>query len=147
VAEPKTLGADFLAVHEDPAVVPIAGGRVVEGGQSRKVSRAQPAEGRRSLRVRAVLPEKDVLAQVLAGDDRQVALVDDPLRDERAFRSMGTDGSEVLPSSWFMSTVKVPSPLSYAPSPSGIPTMRYPLTESPVVMMDFVMSPACERTT
>jgi hypothetical protein len=60
---------------------------------------------------------------------------------------MGTDGSEVLPSSWFMSTVKVPSPLSYAPSPSGIPTMRYPLTESPVVMMDFVMSPACERTT
>jgi hypothetical protein len=35
--------------------------------------------------------------------------------------------------SWFISTVKVPSPLSKAPSPSGMPAIRYPFTTSPAV--------------
>ena len=56
-------------------------------------------------------------------------------------------------SSWFSSTVNVPSPLSNAPSPSGIPTMRYgvpsgfALTESPTVRIDFVTTPGSDRTT
>jgi hypothetical protein len=37
---------------------------------------------------------------------------------------MGSD-SVALVSSWFMNSVLVPSPFGYAPSPSGIPTMRY----------------------
>jgi hypothetical protein len=53
--------------------------------------------------------------------------------------------------SWFMSTVNVPSPLSKAPRPSGMPAMRYvppaaPCTESPVVSIDLKTTPACERT-
>ena len=56
-------------------------------------------------------------------------------------------------SSWFMSTVNVPLPLSKAPRPSGIPTMRYgvpsgfALTESPTVRIDFVTTPSSDRTT
>ncbi len=53
----------------------------------------------------------------------------------------------VAPSSWLMRTVNVPSPSSYAPSPSGMPTMRYPFpAESPTVITDFVTTPGCERT-
>lgn len=37
--------------------------------------------------------------------------------------------------SWFMSTVNVPSPLSKAPSPSGVPAIWYVPTLSPVVMI------------
>src|SRR4029453_11679583 len=59
----------------------------------------------------------------------------------------------VLDSSWFIRTVNVPSPLSKAPSPSGIPTIRYGvpsglrLTVSPTVNTDLVTTPGCERTT
>jgi hypothetical protein len=49
----------------------------------------------------------------------------------------------VAVSSWFMSTVMVPSPLSKAPRPSGMPAIRYsslPLfflfTASPAVRID-----------
>ena len=56
-------------------------------------------------------------------------------------------------SSWFMTTVNVPLPLSKAPRPSGIPTMRYGVpsgfafTESPTVRIDFVTTPGSDRTT
>src|SRR6266542_2225307 len=53
-----------------------------------------------------------------------------------------------LPSSWFIRTVKVPSPLANAPRPSGIPTIRYGVipsglvfTESPTVRIDRVTTP------
>ena len=55
-------------------------------------------------------------------------------------------------SSWFMSNVNVPSPLSNAPSPSGMPTMRYGLrsglvlTVSPVVKRALVVMPAAVGT-
>src|SRR5262245_37114296 len=58
----------------------------------------------------------------------------------------------LLGSSWFITTVNVPSPLSNAPNPSGIPTNRYGvpsglvLTESPTVNIDFVTTPGSERT-
>jgi hypothetical protein len=59
----------------------------------------------------------------------------------------------VLPSSWFMSSVNVPFPLSNAPRPSGMPTMRYGVpsgfrfTESPTVRIDFVTTPGSDLST
>jgi len=47
----------------------------------------------------------------------------------------------VAPSSWFTSRVNVPSPLSNAPIPSGMPTRRYPPTLSPTVRIDVVLTP------
>ena len=55
----------------------------------------------------------------------KVLFVDDPLRDERALGAVSAGRRpRVLPSSWFISSVNVPSPLSNAPRPSGMPTMR-----------------------
>src|SRR4030095_4964050 len=60
---------------------------------------------------------------------------------------------DVFVSSWFINTVKVPSPLSNAPSPSGIPTIRYGvpsgllLTESPTVRSASVETPGAEGST
>ena len=57
------------------------------------------------------------------------------------------------PSSWFISTVNVPSPLSNAPRPSGMPTIRYGVpsglsfTLSPADRMAVVVTPFIVRTT
>ena len=52
-----------------------------------------------------------------------------------------------------MSSVNVPFPLSNAPRPSGMPTMRYGVpsgfrfTESPTVRIDFVTTPGSDLST
>src|SRR5262245_50793849 len=55
--------------------------------------------------------------------------------------------------SWFISRVKVPSPLSNAPRPSGMPTIRYGVTPSgllftlsPTVMIEVSSTPAAVGT-
>src|SRR5262245_10576055 len=53
----------------------------------------------------------------------------------------------VLPSSWFITTVNVPSPLSNAPRPSGMPTIRYVPTVSPTETIDSVSTAATDGNT
>src|SRR5262249_41191971 len=50
--------------------------------------------------------------------------------------------------SWFIRTVNVPSPLSNAPSPSGVPAVRYPFAAaSPAEMMAVVVTDGLVGTT
>src|SRR5262245_15482383 len=54
---------------------------------------------------------------------------------------------EVLTSSWFINNVNVPSPLSNAPRPSGMPTIRNPSTESPTLRIDVVSTDGIDGNT
>jgi len=65
VGEPAALGvgAVLFAVHEDPAVVALAGRRVVERRDRRQVGRAQPRQRR------VAVDQDEVLDQIAAFED------------------------------------------------------------------------------
>jgi hypothetical protein len=98
MGEGAPLGADLLAVHEDPPVVALAGRGVEERREGRQVRRAQPSE--RDARGRGVVggcarvPGGDLMDQVLGGDDGEIVLADRPLGDEGGRRPVRADGAD-----------------------------------------------------
>ena len=129
MGEGASLGADLLAAHEQAPVVALAGSRVVERGARGQIRGAhasqRDARGWGVVRGRARVPGRDLPDQIPGAHDGEVALADRPPRVEGALGPVRTHGADGAAELMVHEHRERPSPLSKAPRPSGIPTMRY----------------------